>query len=121
MPISAEQVVKWFVFRLRMRVAYFQIRVAELGQHPHSCRGDLDVCVRPRVGAVYTIAAERAGGGVPADLGGLPQLSLTGRKECLLLARQYGNAYQFYMSLGGCLQVKETEADMKRPHTFNAW
>ena len=43
--------------------------------HLHSCRGDHDVCVRPRVGAVYTIAAERAGGGVPADLGGLPQQS----------------------------------------------
>jgi hypothetical protein len=42
---------------------------------PHSCRGDHDVCVRPRVGAVYTIAAERAGGGVLADLGGLPQQS----------------------------------------------
>jgi len=43
--------------------------------HPHSCRGDHDVCVRPRVGAVHTIAAERAGGGVPADLCGLPQQS----------------------------------------------
>jgi len=48
-------------------------------------------------------------------------ISLTGRKECLLMAEQYGKAYQFYVSLGACLQVKETEADMKRHRTFNAW
>jgi hypothetical protein len=48
-------------------------------------------------------------------------ISLTGRKECLLMAEQYGKAYQFYVSLGSCLQVKETEADMKRHRTFNAW
>ena len=45
--------------------------------------------------------------------------TISGRKDCLLMAGKYTSADDFYVSLGSCLQVKETAADMSRQHHFN--